>query len=27
VGRDGSDLEVLIPPQAGAILGDATAGR
>ena len=27
VGRDGSDLEVLLPPQAGAILGDATAGR
>ena len=27
VGRDGSDLEVLMPPQAGAILGDATAGR
>jgi glycosidase len=23
VGRDGSDLEVLMPPQAGAILGDA----
>lgn len=27
VGRDGSDLEVLVPPQTGAILGDAGAGR
>jgi glycosidase len=27
VGRDGSDLEVLVPSQAGAILGVATAGR
>ncbi len=27
VGRDGSDLEVQVPPQAGAILAVATAGR
>lgn len=27
VRRDGSDLEVVVPPQAGAILGVTTAGR
>jgi glycosidase len=27
VSRDGSDLEVVLPPQAGAILGVTTAGR
>jgi glycosidase len=27
VSRVGSDLEVVVPPQAGAILGVATAGR